>query len=187
MITSQELSRSLNGAMQLARGDRAGIAQFNATLEGFWNSVTAAVIVLPGHAFIIWLSYRAVPGDASDGRILLAEGIAYVIQWTALQLALFYYCQLIGRGDRFFAAAVSLNWADVPLMVVGVGITILILAGLPVGFGMFLLVALPLAYLLFVAKTALQSSIMAATGPVAIAFALGYLVRTVTSAITGQD
>jgi len=186
MITSDEVRRSLRGAIQLARGDPDGLKQFNATLEGFWNSLTAAVIVLPGHAFIIWLSYQAVPAEASTGRILLAEAIAYVIQWTALQLALFYYCHWIGRGERFFVTAVSINWADVPLMVATLGITVLILGGLPGSFGAFLLVMLPIAYLFYVAKVALQASFLAAIGPVGIAFVIGHLVRLATTGITGQ-
>ena len=115
-----------------------------------------------------------------------SEAIAYVVHWTAFQLALFYYCQWIGKPDRFFSAAVALNWGDVPVMVAQVGIALLIFGGFPMGFGAFLLVALPLAYWLFVAHCALRGSIWHAVGPVAIAFGLGHLVRAAATGITGQ-
>lgn len=190
MITSQELSRSLNGTIQLAKGDPAGIEQFNATLEGFWNSVTAAVIILPGFAFMTWLGYLVAPAEASDLRIIVVEAIGYVLYWAAFQLALFYYCGAIGKRDRFFHTAVALNWIDVPITAVQVGLHLLVLAGLPGSFGSLLnliLIILIIAYVTFVAKAALRSSLPAALGPIIIGIVLSEVIRYAMSLMTGQS
>ncbi|MGF1626293.1 MAG: hypothetical protein ACFCVH_15535 [Alphaproteobacteria bacterium] len=189
MISNEELSRSLHGTIRLAKGDPSGIQAFNATLEGFWNSVTAAAIVLPGFAFMTWLGYLVVPAEASSERIIVVEGIGFVVQWTAFQLALFYYCQAVGKADRFFHAAVSLNWIDVPIIAAHVGLALLVLAGLPGSIGGLLnliLMILVVAYATFVAKAALRCTIPVAIGPVAIGFVLAGIVDFATARMTGQ-
>jgi hypothetical protein len=189
MIPTDELSRSLHGTVRLAKADPAGIEQFNATLQGFWHSLTAAAIVLPGYAFMTWLGYLVVPAEASSERIIVVEGIGYVVLWTGFQLALFYYCDALGKADRFFHTAVSLNWIEVPIMAAQVGLALLILAGLPGGFGGLLhliLTILIIAYATFVAKAALRSTIPVATGPLIIGFVLIEIVDFATSRMTGQ-
>ncbi|MEZ5666173.1 MAG: hypothetical protein R3F55_01820 [Alphaproteobacteria bacterium] len=190
MITSQELSRSLYGTIRLAKGDPSGLQYFNATLEGFWNSVAAAVIVLPGYAFMTWLGYFIVPAEASDSRIVLVEAIAYVTHWAAFQLALFYYCRVVGKENRFFHAAVALNWIDVPAYAVMVGLQLLLLAvGGGGGLGdlvSFMLWILLIAYSCYVAKVALQSSLLVAIGPFGIAFLLNQLLSAVTAHMVMQ-
>jgi hypothetical protein len=189
MIPSDELNRSLHGAIRLARADPTGIEHFNATLQGFWNSLTAAAIVLPGHAFITWLGYMVEPAEASSERIIIVEAISYAIRWTAFQLALFYYCQAIGKSDRFFHTAVSLNWIAVPITAAQVGLALLMLSGLLGALGGLLpliLTILVIAYATFVAKAALRGTILQAIGPVLIALVIGQIVGVATSRMTGQ-
>lgn len=189
MISSEELSRSLQGTVRLAKADPGGIEQFNATLQGFWNSLAAAAIVLPGYAFIAWLGYLVIPAEASTERILVVEAIAYAIRWAGFQLGLFYYCQAIGKGDRFFHAAVSLNWIEVPITAAQVGLALLILAGLGGGLGGLLnliLIVLVIAYATFVTKAALRGTVMQALGPILIALVISEVVGFVTGRMTGQ-
>jgi hypothetical protein len=116
---------------------------------------------------------------ASSERIIIVEGIGYVIQWTGYQLALFYYCGAIGKGDRFFHTAVSLNWIQVPITAARVGLWLLVLAGLGGGLGGFLgliLYILVIAYSTFAAKAALRGTIPQALGPVLIWLALSEIV-----------
>ena len=49
MITAREVTAALYGSWRLARLDPGGMAYFNRTVEGFWNSFFAAVIVAPGY------------------------------------------------------------------------------------------------------------------------------------------
>ena len=189
MISAEELSRSLQGTVRLAKGDPGGIDHFNATLQGFWNSLAAAAIALPGFAFISWLGYLVIPAEASSGRILVVETIGYVIRWAGFQLALFYYCQAIGKGDRFFHAAVSLNWIEVPITAAQVGLALLILAGLGGALGGLLnliLIILVIAYATFVAKAALRGSLPQALGPVLIALVISEVVGFAAGRMTGQ-
>jgi hypothetical protein len=186
MIPSEELSRSLHGTVRLAKADPGGIEDFNATLQGFWNSLAAAAIVLPGFAFMTWLGYAGIEPmlPASSERIIVVEGIGFVIRWVGFQLALFYYCGAIGKSDRFFHTAVSLNWIEVPIIAAQVGLVLLMLAGLGGGLGGLLnliLYILVIAYSTFVAKAALRGTVPQALGPVLISLALSQVVSFVVS------
>jgi len=47
MIDAKDTAGALYGLWRLARGDASGLDFFNATLEGFWRSFAAAVIIAP--------------------------------------------------------------------------------------------------------------------------------------------
>lgn len=186
MISSPELNRALYGVIRLARGDANGISYFNASVQGFWNSVAAAVIVLPGFIFITWvISYQDIGAEVSAFRIIVVEAISYVVGWTAAQLALYYYCQATGNSEQFLRLAVALNWADVPIIAARVVLILLLLAGLPLDSLGFILNIAIIAYVIFITRAALKSTLLVAVGPVVILLILGVMLNAVAKSMAG--
>lgn len=113
MTLGEEASRSLSGAWGLLRRDPAAPTAFNATLDGFWRSFLAAVLLLP-----LDLAYLAIIGPA-EGAEQAAAGtrwtvniLVYVIGWAAWPLIAFYMTRLMDCRDRLLGYIVAYNWSQ---------------------------------------------------------------------------
>ena len=53
MPDHEEVLHSLYGAYRLAFLDRSGMSHFNLSVDGFWRSFFAAVLVAPGFALLV--------------------------------------------------------------------------------------------------------------------------------------
>ncbi|HEY7607817.1 MAG TPA: hypothetical protein VIF14_01185 [Alphaproteobacteria bacterium] len=121
MTLGEEASRSLHGAWGLLRRDPAAPTAFNATLDGFWRSFAAAVLLLP-----LDLAYLAMIGPA-EGTEQAAPGLrwsvnvlVYVIGWTSWPLIAFYLARAMGCGERYLGYVVAYNWSQIlsgPLLI----------------------------------------------------------------------
>ncbi len=184
MPSFRDIVYGIYGAWRLARMDRSAIAYFDQTVEGFWKSFFAAVIVAPGYALIILLELAQVGPSAGALRILLVELCAYTALWTAFPVAIHHVCEAIGKRDAFIGYIVAFNWAKVLqiaalLMVMGVVAT----GVLPDAAAWFLrwaVLFLILAYEWFITRTALGLKPMGAAGLVALDLFIELIVRDIT-------
>ncbi len=113
MTLGEEASRSLSGAWGLLRRAPGAPTAFNATLDGFWRSFFAAVLLLP-----LDLAYLAIVGPG-EGTAQVASGtrwtvnfLVYVIGWTAWPLVAFYLTRAMDCGDRYLGYMVAYNWSQ---------------------------------------------------------------------------
>jgi len=132
MTLGEEASRSLSGAWGLLRRDPGAPTAFNATLDGFWRSFFAALLLLP-----LDLAYLAVVGPSS-GTEQVAPGtrwtiniLVYVIGWTAWPLLAFYLTRAMGCGERLFGYIVAYNWSQLLTGPFLIGLDVLGRAALP--------------------------------------------------------
>ncbi len=113
MTLGEEASRSLHGAWGLLRRDPGAPTAFNATLDGFWRSFFAAVLLLP-----LDLAYLAIIGpaegaeQASPGTRWIVNILVYVIGWGAWPLIAFYLTRAMDCGDRLLGYIVAYNWSQ---------------------------------------------------------------------------
>jgi len=187
MIRLQDLSAGIYGAWRLAWADPRGLAYFDASERGFWQSFWAAAIAAPAYALVVGINL-ATPEELGGaqidgGRLLLIELIAYVMGWTAFPLAMVTIAQKLGRDEHYARYIVASNWGGVIEMTaflpaVAVSETVPALSVLPalVGCAMF-------AYQWFIARTALALSNRQALIPVAVNFALGVAIALVARAL----
>jgi hypothetical protein len=178
----EEVLRSLYGAWRLARLDRAGMTHFNLTIEGFWRSFFAAVLVAPGYAILVAqkLAERSevVPEDlpsaaatqtADLGWVLLVQTLAYLIGWAAFPLAAAVLTWFLNLGRNYVALIVAANWAAV--IQIGLFLSALVLTFvLPGPLAGLLVTAVTVSILFyqwFVTRTALET-----TGGIALALVL---------------
>ena len=101
-------------------------------------------------------------------RIVLVEGLAYVILWLAFPVALYQLSRVFGREERFIRTVIALNWATVLQFAIIVPVDLLADSGLlppPAGaFATFAATVFLLVYAWFVVRTALDLAPFPAAG-----------------------
>ncbi len=189
MSRARETAYALFGAYRLAHLDPSGLQHFNATVQGFWRSFLAALIVAPGYAILIGLELGGAPDAASLdwGHIALVQAIAYVISWTAFPVAMHYLTSLIGRHEEYVGYIVAYNWAAVIQMGVMLPAAA-VQAMIPGSAGGLIMLPVVIAtafYQWFIARTALRVGGGTAAGIVGFDFALSLLVAGIAATIRG--
>lgn len=119
-----EVAVALWAAGRLLRLDPLAWRTFDDSVETFWKSFWAALPVLPFYAVMVALQLSS---GAADGgpltagwlELLLIQGLAYVISWTAYPVVLFHLLSAMGKRQRFVPLIAALNWLTVPLAVIG--------------------------------------------------------------------
>lgn len=122
--TLSEAAVALWAAGRLLRLDPTAWRTFDDSAETFWKSFWAALPVLPFYAVMVALQLRAdaaagYPVQAGWPKLLLIEGLAYVISWTAYPVVLFHLLGAMGKRERFVPLVAAINWLTVPLAAIG--------------------------------------------------------------------
>ena len=182
MITTREATLALYGAYRLARVDPKGLFYFDATIEGFWRSFYAALLVAPAYVILLALDLGDRPATAGPVKLVLVEGIVYVIGWTAFPLAMVYVARWLGRSQHYICYIVAQNWANVleialffSVVAIAVGsaavaVLPLLLAGIAV-----------LVYEWYIARTALEITGWQAAAVVALSVILDFIITYISS------
>lgn len=185
----EEASRSLFGALRLARGDTRGLDFIDRSPEAAARSFYGALLVLPIFAIIeaIQLSGRTV--EAGMPRILVVEALGYVIGWTAFQTVMIWLAALLQRQERYFDFLATYNWVTVVQMTVYFPVAVIVGLGLlpqgVVGALSWIVTLLLLTYTWFALKTTLGVNGGAAAGLVAVDLILGVMLSGATDAAMG--
>ena len=164
----QEIWSSIYGALRLACFDKNGHSHFNVSVEGFWRSFFAAVLVAPCHAILLSQGMFGAVGTFSVWMVVVHIA-GYTASWILFPLVMFFVVDLIGLGQRYAALIVAINWTRVismPIRVLSLGI----LLALPFSIAGFVAEAIIIGLIIydwFVIRTALQTS-----GTVALAILL---------------
>ena len=177
-----EIVSSIYGAYRLARLDQTGMTHFNLSVEGFWRSFFAALIVAPGYALLV--SERLLEdGDLGLGRFALVEGAAYVLGWVAFPLAALFLTQALDLSRNYVALIVAANWAAVIQIAILLAGQIVGLV-LPVVLASLILIGITgavLFYQWFVVRTALET-----TGGIALALVVVDLLLNIMINLTAE-
>jgi hypothetical protein len=115
LSTLTETLKALYGVYLLARRHPDAPAMFNCSVDGFWRSLFAAVLVLPAHMLITVRTQMTVsPGEygVDDG---ITDLLIYVIAWLAYPALMLPITKVLGRGERMIDYVVPYNWASVPI------------------------------------------------------------------------
>ncbi len=189
--SAAEIARSLNGAWLLFRRDPGGLALFNFTARGAWNSFFAAVLVAPLYA-TLWLLRDTGAGaataveaatDDTGMRFIAVKAIGYIAGWLAFPALAFEVVRLLGRTERYVAFVVATNWAGAIQQGIYLGVGLLMTLGPfpPNVAAMATLAALAvaLAYGWFAIRVSLGVPGAVAAGLLALDFALGLIIAGV--------
>jgi hypothetical protein len=155
-----EVLSALYGAYRLAWFDGSGMTYFNLTVEGFWRSFFAAVLIAPAYAILVGMQWSGEAEDSSIALLFLSEGIGYTLAWCAFPIVALVLTRLLGLDRHYVALIVAHNWSAVPQTAAFVAVVLFGMI-LPEGLGTLLVTLTTgaiLVYQWFVIRTALQSS-----------------------------
>lgn len=118
MLTRDEIDRSISGAVRLLMNDRQGLAAFDTSIEGFFRSFAAGLIVYPGLLLSLYLQMRAIPPDAAaelsgEGFRLLAPTVAFAANWLTFPIVAAILAKILHRTEYYIPYVVANNWAAV--------------------------------------------------------------------------
>ncbi len=189
MISVREAGIGIFGAWQLAKYDAQGLRFFDNTVTAFQRSFYAAVVVLPAYVILVALVLGEIPVAVGGFSVLVIEGIAYVIGWTAFPLAMYYLTRIIDR-DRFYCRYIAAyNWSRVLRISLLFVVTAIAASGVMpaalAGLLRFLVIIAILAYQWFIARVGLEVSAPGAGGIVLLDLIISLMLDAYTIALLG--
>lgn len=119
MLSRTEIAHGVSGAWRLMWGDGGGLFMLDRTLEGFWRSFRVALLIAPLHVLGSMIVYERTETVASGSLIILVEALRYIIDWTAFPVVLLEIARRAGWSARYLGAVVAMNWANVPVVILG--------------------------------------------------------------------
>ena len=196
MLTLEEISRSLTGAWLLMKGKEAGMRAFDVSIDGFWRSFGAILLMLPLYLPTL-LAQRAVSiemlpvtaADFPDGLFFLVSALGIAIDWIAFPLVAAAIAGPLGFSHRYIPLIVARNWTSVLALVPYALPQILYALGIASGQMMMLLtliaVGIVLRYRYVVTKAALGGQTSVIVGLVALDFVLGLFLSELIGQMVG--
>ena len=191
MPSRQEIWSSIYGAWRILRFDPNALQHFNLTIEGFWRSFFAFVLVAPIVLVATLLSYEQLPEEARSAfdptTIAVTQLISHVLIWIAMPVAMIGICRLLNLTHRYVTFIIIWNWANfVAASIMLVPGLILTTGLLSPGFGQIVMV-LVLGYVLFynylVAKYGLECTTGIAIGIVVFDLVISIFIEYAISSL----
>ena len=184
MPTGADISNGLYGAWRLLLLDRSGFAYFDDTIEAFWKSFYAAIIVAPGYVILVAIFFPLEEVTSGPFRIFLIKLIAYVIGWVAFPLVMYHVCEWADKSQHYIRYIIAFNWANVVQIYLLLPIRLLTSTGLfPEPIGNVISVAawafLTLFYRWFIARAGLELLGFGAAGVVVLELMIGIIITRV--------
>ena len=180
---------ALAGLWRFAREGAPALRWFDRSMAGFWRSFGAAVLVLPLQAAVIYSQMQAPADGAGWFRLIAVEASAYVIQWVAFPLALYYIASGLGRVAEYVDFVIVNNWTNVPWMPINLVLLRIAVGGqLSGGLIEFLAIAfyaVTLSFEWFIARQTLRIGGAAAAGLVALDFSIAIVVQSAVRVMVG--
>jgi hypothetical protein len=173
--------------------DPGGVAYFNISVEGFWRSFFAAVLIAPAYVGLIIVRDIGLSPEVADSGPLpetfnfLPEVFTYIMGWIIWPLAMLIVVRLLNQTQNYVPYIIVYNWASVIQIAILLPVAILTRGGIfpeqaaaIIGIIATLVV---LFYLWFVTRTVLQVRDWAAAGVVVMDVLIGVLISNLGSAI----
>ena len=120
-----EFTRSIHGAWRIARMDPDALNYFNLTIDGFWRSFMALLIVAPFYVVFLVLNHGNQPGlELPTGPFVSTEYyvgvklIAFTIGWLMFPLLMVPLSRLLDLSQNYVQYIIVYNWSNVLVMAV---------------------------------------------------------------------
>lgn len=186
MPSGQEVASGLRGAGRLLRVDSGGLADFDQSVEGFWKSFYAAVLTAPAYVIVVAIHLADVEPAGGFLHLVLVESGAYVIEWVAYPLVVFYIAEMLDRQETYIRFIVALNWSRVIQMLLYLPVLLLVEAealGALGGLLSFIVTIGVLVYQWYVTRSALDVHGLAAGLLVALDLAISVVIVQITDSM----
>jgi len=170
MPSKREVAAALYGAWRLLRFDPQGFVWFDLTIDGFWRSFFAAVLVAPAYLILVALDLTGREGPIDGVWATFVLTLGYGAEWIAFPIAAIFITRLLGLTEGYVPLIVAGNWIGVPQSaLVALAGAIDEWGGLAGAIGPFITLSVTLYVLIyqwFVTRLALNTSGLTAAGVV---------------------
>lgn len=183
MPFSQEIFQSIYGAWRIARFDPDAMRYFNLSMQGFWRSFFAAVLLAPFFLITNMVNESGAGAEhiaESSGGYILFWLFIWFLAWAVFPIVMIPVSSLLNLSNAYVPFIIVWNWASVLMNLLLFPLSILY------GLGMFsqnsaalLLMVARISvfyYGYLVARTSLQSNKLTAIGIVVVEMLLGLLI-----------
>ncbi len=116
MINKYDIIHSVYGAWRFFRFDANATRYFQSTLDNFWKSFFAALIILPAIIILRIIFLITAPENYlinNTKYIAIVFIIDYIYQWIVFPLVMFYFSDFIDRNRNYITYIVVRNWSQV--------------------------------------------------------------------------
>ncbi len=120
-----EVTRSIHGAWRIARMDPDALNYFELSIDGFWRSFVALLVVAPFYIMFLILNHGSQPGlELPTGPVVSTEFyvavklIAYIIGWLIFPLVMVPISRLLDLSQSYIPYIIVWNWSNVLVMAV---------------------------------------------------------------------
>jgi len=192
-LDRDEIARSLTGAWRvfLDKPDAAGF--FDLTVNGFWRSFRAIVLMIPAYALTAAAEFQALVGspaaDFSGLNFVFAKTIASGLDWITFPILLALVAEPLGITRSYTSFIIVRNWGAVLASAPFAVIDLLYIFGVfsedatNVASLIFLIVQLRYNYL--IASRTLGVGIGLAVAIVIADFAVSLMIMAIASGMAG--
>ncbi len=188
------LPANLSGAWDVMTGRTEGLRKLDLTIDGFWASFGAVVLILP--VALIALASERVALQVTGGDVAALTGgyvvlrlIAVIVDWLAFPAILALLSRPMGIAARFVPYIVARNWAAVLVAAMfAVPHLFHALGVLPTGmlpFALLLLFGIAVWFSYVIVRTAMQVPPVLAIPIVVLEILSGFLIETGFSRLAG--
>jgi hypothetical protein len=108
----QEITSSIYGGWRLVLRDADGMRWFNLSVEGFWRSFIAALLILPLALLIAQVPLPQEDPGVERGLVLVVG--LYLLEWVGRAVILLGLSAIVGRTERYAALVIVWNWVAIP-------------------------------------------------------------------------
>jgi hypothetical protein len=119
MPDRDEIVQSLTGAWRLFLDRPDAMRYFNVSIDGFWRSFAAIVLILPAYALFAIAERIEILGEPvvdpafSDGPFIVNKFLTLALDWITLPILLAAFARLLGVSRTYAAYVVARNWCAV--------------------------------------------------------------------------
>ena len=179
MPSLAEVGRGIYGAWRLMLFDAGGMAYFDTSIDGFWRSFFAAVVVAPAYVVFVVVGLTTAEAEVVDPAwAALVKGGAFVVSWVVFPAAAVFVTRLLGVTGRYIPLIVAYNWSNVPPLLILLPAEMLAASGSGIGETVGTLALLfILVYEWFVVRVALGVAGFTAVGIVVFDVVLGLIIQ----------
>ncbi len=177
-----EVSRALTGAWRLFLGKPDAMRFFDTSVDGFWRSFRAIILVAPLYGLTALADRRDMLTDAnpaddfSNSAFWAAKALTLALDWVTLPILLGLIAGFIGIRRGYAGYVVARNWATVLMIVPFAAIGLIDLTGTTT-VAMLVLPSLVALVATFRMSYEVARKALGVSGDVAVAFvALDFLV-----------
>lgn len=193
MLSLDEIVRSLTGAWRLFIDRPDAMRFFYVSIDGFWRSFAAIVLIVPAFALfaigerVAILAESVIDPGFSDSAFVLNKGFTLVLDWIALPILLALVAGPLGVSRNYAAYIVARNWcavlATAPFGVVALLNLVGILPGGGANVITLVILVVVIRYNYMIARRALGADMGLAIGIIIADFAISLAVISIADTL----